>query len=972
MSEHHVTTLRNKASDEALRALERSNRSNAFLLASSRILADVTANHRDTLQRLAEYAALHFNAVCDISTVRNDEDVITPLAMYHRDPQVRRDINRAFSKFTVRKGEGMVGKVISDGKELLVLKASEDLREKTRAFSQRLVPEAFIYVPLRAGRGVLGAINVIRLEGSASFDDEELDIIRKLADHAALFLDNAWLREDQTRELELRRQTQLQLQQANETNAFLVRVSRVLSDLRADRQEVLDNLTKDISVHFGAFCVVYMMNSDGIGLRPRAFHHEREEVRMALQRVFRSPDMENGLRAARHVTRTGRPLISNDASNEFENSSIKDEFLIPKAYGFWPLMAREHIGAICLCRLKGDLPFSNVEMERCAQLATHLSLFLENMMLHDRQENEINRRKKAEEQLSRSELDLRTILDAIPINISRVTRDLHYRFVNASYMRFGISPDELVGKHISMFLGDESLERIMPRIEQVLAGEMLNYDEQVILATGKRRHFNVVIAPDRDEHGNIEGFYSCTVDITDKMEAERELKLSEERYRSLLLNSGDAFCLHRANGEILEVNSFATELLGYPREELLGMNINRIDRGWFRPEYPERLARVEPDTPITFDTEIYHRDGYAIPVEVRFVKRIEDGEVLIQALVRDRSEKHQREEMLRQSEEHLRVLISNVDDVILTIDQDGTILSVNNPKQGIVHADIIGASVYDLMTEQQSEQVAAQLKEAIANGESFEQTTRFKGPDGTTEWYMTKYCPISASDMVVAVSRNITHLKESELQHMNGITLGQEQERRRLGAELHDGVGQILSSIALELSQMRQNLSCNEDVRDRMAELSSRVNEAINEIRNISHDLMPGVLESFGLADAIREICRGTEIRTDIRFHFNPVDLLEEYPSQLEIHVYRIAQELISNTVKHAYCSNVHVNLIDHGDLLTLSVEDDGIGFDTKSPSNGIGLGNIRARVGILGGTLSVESSNTSGTLVSIELPKQT
>jgi PAS domain S-box-containing protein len=534
----------------------------------------------------------------------------------------------------------------------------------------------------------------------------------------------------------------------------------------------------------------------------------------------------------------------------------------------------------------------------------------------------------------------------------------------------GFNPEEYVGQHIQSIIGIDTVHRLLPKFEMVLQGKTLSYEEHVSMTNGEDRFFNVFMAPDIQEEGDIIGFYVCTVDKTERWEAERELAISEERYRSLLLNSGDAFCFHRITGEILDVNVFATTLLGYSREELLSMRINQIDFNWNTPLYLHRLEKVISDTPITIETLVYRKDGTPIPVEVRFVKRIEHGQLMVQALVRNRTDKYEQEQLLRKSEERLRILIENVDDIIITLDWEGTILSINKTQQGHSLKETIGSNVYVGMEEDVKERMKKCMLVAKETGQAFELLHRHRGPDGTIEWYLTHYCPVQGGQMLVCVSRIITHLKESELQIMNGMTLGQEQERKRLGAELHDGVGQILSAISLELSQMGKSLSSIEETQSQLVELNNRVTEAIHEVRNISHDLMPSVLESFGLEEAIREVCRNMQERTGIKIQFNPIDLQPKYFESIETHVYRISQELILNGVKHAHCSEMYVSLIDDEDVISLTVEDDGIGFDTSISSNGIGLKNVKSRVSILRGTLSVESSNTSGTFIHVELPK--
>ncbi len=962
---------RQGASNEALGVLERTSRSLEFLLASSRILAETGSRHAVTLQHLAEFVSQHFSAVCTISVVHPGEDVIRPIALHHHDESVVADIRKAFEMSTVRVGEGIVGKVMADGEEIVQLSVDEQFKNRIASFSPRIVPESFMYIPMITGRGVLGVLTLVRLVGDAHFTEEEVDIVRRLASNAALFLDNAWLREDRLREFEKLVSTQNELVQANQVTDFLLQVSRLLSDLRADREKLFFSLCELVASHFNVFCVIYLPDPVRGEMRPRAFHHQDLEVRSALQRVFVSADLENGLSTAIHVSRNGTPFIRLDAQHLDIDLVHMEPLLIPRAVGFWPLQRRESFGAICLCRLAGTETFSTTELQRAEQLAQHLSLFLENMLLHDRQQFEIDRRKAVEKRLARSESELRNILNAIPINISKVSKDFRYQFLNATYIKWGVHPKQMLGRHLSELLGDEQFERVMPTLERVLEGETIQYDDRITLQNGGTYYFTAILAPAYDEEGEIQGFYSCALDNTEKLAAEREMRVSEERYRSLLLHSGDAFCLHRLSGEILDVNSFATTLLGYSREELLTMNISSIDKGWLTPEYPRRLEKVSPDTPVTYETFIHHKDGRPIPVEVRFVKKIEEGEVLIQSLVRDRTEQRSQQEKLSKSEEWLRFLFNNVNDVIIGLHWDGTVHSINRPQQGYKESDVVGKSIYHNMEVVVADQLKSNLEMARVTGEPFEMIMRHLGLDGTSEWYLTRYCPVEARDMLICVSTNITHMKESELQMMNGMTLGQEEERKRLGAELHDGVGQILSSIALDLSELKHVPHCDEEIRNRIEEAGRRVTEAISEIRNISHDLMPGVLDNFGLEDAVRQICRNIRGRAGISVAFDGVDLAKGYPGALELHLYRIAQELMNNCMKHAHCSRIHVNLIDHGDSLSLSIEDDGLGFDPEKAVKGIGLKNIRSRVSILGGTLSVESSSTSGTLVIVDVPKR-
>jgi two-component system NarL family sensor kinase len=196
-----------------------------------------------------------------------------------------------------------------------------------------------------------------------------------------------------------------------------------------------------------------------------------------------------------------------------------------------------------------------------------------------------------------------------------------------------------------------------------------------------------------------------------------------------------------------------------------------------------------------------------------------------------------------------------------------------------------------------------------------------------------------------------------------------------LGAELHDGIGQVLSAIALQVSQVKEEVDRKDFNRmeEDMEELNRKLQSAILEVRNISHDLMPEVLESFGLKEAVKQTCNNLQERSGINVTFNHTDLDNRYNQIIEVNLYRVAQELMTNIQRHAECENVFVSLIDHGPSLNLTVEDDGKGFESGSEKEfkGIGLSNVYSRVNLLGGEIDVESDENIGTLVNIEVPKQ-
>jgi signal transduction histidine kinase len=312
------------------------------------------------------------------------------------------------------------------------------------------------------------------------------------------------------------------------------------------------------------------------------------------------------------------------------------------------------------------------------------------------------------------------------------------------------------------------------------------------------------------------------------------------------------------------------------------------------------------------------------------------------------------------------------------VGEDARFESINKTSQGLTQEDVIGTSIYDFYDNQEKvDELRKKFESLMAGGKNFEVEDSYTGPDGSVITYTRKFIGIFHGQeffKCIVIIRDVTAERHRERSVMEAVLQGQEQERKRLGAELHDGIGQVLSAIALQVSRTKESARKDEfdGIEHQLSTLSDNLSEAIKEVRNISHDLMPDVLESFGLQEAIKQTCNNVRDRAGINVTFAHFDLEDRYRSAIELNIFRIAQELLNNVHKHAKSKNVHVSLMDHGDTLNLSVEDDGVGFDRGQDANGIGLKNIHSRVNMMQGEVDIESSENSGTLINIEIPKRT
>ncbi|MFT4661506.1 MAG: signal transduction histidine kinase [Patiriisocius sp.] len=219
--------------------------------------------------------------------------------------------------------------------------------------------------------------------------------------------------------------------------------------------------------------------------------------------------------------------------------------------------------------------------------------------------------------------------------------------------------------------------------------------------------------------------------------------------------------------------------------------------------------------------------------------------------------------------------------------------------------------------------------------------------------------------------QDITRWKNIEMSSVQSIIETQENERRRIALEIHDGIGPQLSSSIYHLETIIDRLK--EDDPQTANELQSLVevsNDVSEELRSVSHSLMPRVLLDFGIVAALQGLINRINASNKCRVEFINSFSGEELDQAIELNLYRITQELLNNGVKHANATTIFVQLVKNGDRLTLMVEDNGRGFEMSELTNsdGIGLSNIEMRTKVLGGELNIDSSPNRGTVITIEV----
>ena len=198
---------------------------------------------------------------------------------------------------------------------------------------------------------------------------------------------------------------------------------------------------------------------------------------------------------------------------------------------------------------------------------------------------------------------------------------------------------------------------------------------------------------------------------------------------------------------------------------------------------------------------------------------------------------------------------------------------------------------------------------------------------------------------------------ERKYEATKAMLQGEEQERQRIAQDLHDSIGGMLANIRMSISSAEPGAPID---------ILKKIDKSISEMRRISRNLMPETLKNIGLETALKELSESMEHK-HLSIQFEAFNLSKNIPFQKQLVFYRVAQESISNVIKYAQASNLIVQISQNENTLSLTIEDDGIGFDKTKIMYGLGLKNIENRVRLINGTVDVTSVQGEGTTITVE-----
>lgn len=455
--------------------------------------------------------------------------------------------------------------------------------------------------------------------------------------------------------------------------------------------------------------------------------------------------------------------------------------------------------------------------------------------------------------------------------------------------------------------------------------------------------------------------------------------------------SNDAIIGHTLDQRIVYWNQGAEWIYGYALDEVIG----RPSAMLMPPGHNELAAVIERirrgEQVPHYETRRMRKDGTAIDVSlVVSPVKTGDGELLgVSVVARDISERKRAEETLAR----LAAIVDSSEDAIIGKTLDTTIVSWNHGAEelyGYTATEAIGQPI-GILFPPGAEDDARSVMEQIRTGKGMHYETKRQRKDGTIIDVCVTVSPIKtpAGEVTGAssVARDITERKQAEAARMQIARLEQsqvarrlllervfetqEQERRRIARELHDEAGQLMASVLVGLRALDDSNTIDE-AKGQAQRLRGVVVKAIDEVGRLARGLHSSVLDDHGLGVALEryaaEYSRTRNIAVNLALNESAIDL----PPAVQLAVFRIIQEAITNVARHAAASTISIRVTRSATGLEATVADNGRGFDTDTASLHsevhLGLQSMHERAAILGGTVSVRSGAT-GTTIAVHIP---
>ena len=237
--------------------------------------------------------------------------------------------------------------------------------------------------------------------------------------------------------------------------------------------------------------------------------------------------------------------------------------------------------------------------------------------------------------------------------------------------------------------------------------------------------------------------------------------------------------------------------------------------------------------------------------------------------------------------------------------------------------------------------------------------------------HINKKKKIAEQDRLIQSQKLENVLKDQELKEIDKILEGQEKERLKIANDLHDNLGSILATLKLNFQNLYSQKDNNENGQELFDKTNELIEEAYQKVRGMAHAKNAGVIGSEGLVPAVQNIAKKIAIPGKLKVQVIPFGMTKRFENAMEVNLFRMIQEILTNAIKHAQATEITVSLTQDEDSINIIIEDNGKGFNPKSitKKEGMGLNNITKKVEQLNGTFNIDSFEGKGTTILIDIP---
>ena len=590
------------------------------------------------------------------------------------------------------------------------------------------------------------------------------------------------------------------------------------------------------------------------------------------------------------------------------------------------------------------------------------------------------------------------IVDTQATLICRLLPDGTISFINnAGSTYFGRKPEELTGGNLMSLMPEDERDKLLRHIGSLNTDNLITmHDCHLSADNGQSRWLRLIIQAIFDRQGDLAGLQVEGQDITERKQAEEELRNNEEKYRSLIENIPDMVWTTDEKWNIVFVSPNAESLLGYTQEEMYQTS---SWEAWFDRVHPDDIKRakaafgalVEQGKHYDIEYRFKKKDGQWIWLQDRSLGTYErEGRRYADGLFTDITKRKQVEEDLRENEGKYRSLILNIPDVVWTTDEEWRTVFVSpmsEPVLGYTQEEIYKRvhweAWFDRVHPNDVEKAKAALKALVEQGKHYDIEYRFKKKDGQWIWLQDRSLGTYEREgrrYADGLFTDITKRKQTERQIdkfqkrlrllTSQISLTAEQERRRLAIFLHDQISQTLAVIRLKLAAIQQPPS--DGYSKQVANILELVDQAIQRTRSLTFDLSPPILYELGLEAALEWLAEQFQEQHDIIVKVEDDGKPKPLTDACRGLLFMAVRELLVNVVKHAKAKSVDISIRREGGKVRVIVHDDGIGFNSsqmEEQTNGFGLFSIRERLRHIDGNFNLKSRCGRGTYVSMVAP---